>query len=355
MIKKRLTSWLLILLIAFNLPTTISAETIITKSGQKIEGRIIERTDKYIKVDFIGVPLTYYFDEIESIDGQKPTFYISPTEHVVPLDQKCFLWKAQSVNNTVYILGSIHFAKKDLYPLHQKIEDAFNKSDILVVEADPNKNIDETRRVILKHALYSEGESLKENISKELFELIESKLAQLSVPVSSVERYKPWYLAMMLQELEFQRLGYYPIYGIDYYFLKKAGDRKPIFELESIESQINLLSGLSKYEQELNLYYTTAYLDKIEKEINELINAWLKGDEKEMGFLLIESSLLSDPRLLPLFEKIFYQRNKTMVNKIEESLKTKWTYFIVVGAGHLVGKEGIIELLKQKGYSVSQI
>ena len=60
-----------VLLICLCLPIFTFAETIGLKSGKTVEGKLIEKTDKYIKIDFQGVPLTYFFDEIESIDAKK--------------------------------------------------------------------------------------------------------------------------------------------------------------------------------------------------------------------------------------------------------------------------------------------
>lgn len=68
-----------VILMSLSLVLPSFAETIVTKSGQTIEGKLIEKTDKYIKIDFEGVPLTYFFDEVESIDGEKVTFTLPET------------------------------------------------------------------------------------------------------------------------------------------------------------------------------------------------------------------------------------------------------------------------------------
>ena len=81
MYNKRLFGILIsLLLLVFLFPITIFAETIILKSGQKIEGKIIEKTNDYIKIDFYGVSLTYFLDEIESIDGIKLTKSLKKSE-----------------------------------------------------------------------------------------------------------------------------------------------------------------------------------------------------------------------------------------------------------------------------------
>ena len=160
--------------------------------------------------------------------------------------QKSFLWKIQSKTATVFILGSVHLAKPDIYPLQQKIEESFNKSGVLVLEADPAKAKDASLlEQMLAAATYPEGSLLKEHLSKETFELAHRELERLGLPIESFSRTKPWFLAMSIESLEFQRLGYDPANGIDVYFAGKAAREKRIVELESFDYQIRLLNSFS--------------------------------------------------------------------------------------------------------------
>jgi len=159
---------------------------------------------------------------------------------------------------------------------------------------------------------------------------------------------------MTLVALESLKLGFDPNYGIDKYFLSKAEGKKKILELESLDYQIDLLSHFSDKEQELFLIYTLKDLNIMEQELDKLTQAWTTGDTKGMESILTRS-VSEDKRLSPIFEKLIYERNRKMVSKIEDLLRTKETYFVIVGAGHLVGNRGIIEILKGKGYFVEQL
>jgi len=159
---------------------------------------------------------------------------------------------------------------------------------------------------------------------------------------------------MTLVALESLKLGFDPNYGIDKYFLSKAEGKKKILELESLDYQIDLLSHFSDKEQELFLIYTLKDLNIMEQELDKLTQAWTTGDTKGMESILTRS-VSEDKRLSPIFEKLIYERNRKMVSKIEDLLRTKETYFVIVGAGHLVGNRGIIEVLKGKGYFVEQL
>jgi uncharacterized protein YbaP (TraB family) len=159
---------------------------------------------------------------------------------------------------------------------------------------------------------------------------------------------------MTLVSLESLKLGFDPNYGIDKYFISKAEGKKKILELESLDYQIDLLSNLSDKDQELFLIYTLKDLNIMEQELDKLTQAWTTGDTKGMETILTRS-VSEDKRLSSIFEKLIYERNRKMVSKIEDFLRTKEVYFVIVGAGHLVGNQGIIEILKGKGYLVEQL
>ncbi|MGZ6203111.1 MAG: TraB/GumN family protein, partial [Thermodesulfobacteriota bacterium] len=163
-----------------------------------------------------------------------------------------------------------------------------------------------------------------------------------------------WFLAMTIVALESAKLGLDPKLGIDMYFLSKAQGKKKILELESLDYQIGVLSGLSDKDQELFLVHTLKDLNVLEQELDKMIRAWTSGDTKAMEALMTRS-VSEDKRLSSIYEKLVYERNKEMAMKIKNFLKAKETYFIIVGAGHLVGNEGIIELLTRDGYRVEQL
>jgi hypothetical protein len=156
-----------------------------------------------------------------------------------------------------------------------------------------------------------------------------------------------------LEAMELLKLGFDPRYGIDMHFLSQAGDKKKILELEGLDYQFNLLSHLSEKEQESLLVYTLKDLRTIGQEIDNYVRTWTSGDIKGMESLIMKS-ITEDMRHSSLIEKFFYERNKNMVSKIEDLLKTKEISFVVVGAGHLVGQKGMIALLISKGYPVEQ-
>jgi len=275
-------------------------------------------------------------------------------QEAVPARQKSFLWKIQSKTNTVYILGSLHYSKKEIYPLNEKIEKAFGDSEILVVEADVNDIKKMDIQKLMERAFYPANETLEMHVSPEIYDRLVKEMSRLGIPTELLNKQKPWFLAMTLVALESLRLGFDPNLGIDKHFLSKAEGGKKILELESLDYQFNLLSEFSDKDQELFLLYTLKDLKIMEEELGRLTQAWSSGDTKTMEAILTRS-ISEDKRLSFIFEKIIYERNRKMASKIEDFLRTGETYFVIVGAGHLVGAPGIIEILKGKGYLIEQL
>ena len=268
--------------------------------------------------------------------------------------QRSFLWRVQSKTNTVYVLGSIHFFKKEAYPLHRKIESAFNQSEVLVVEANVNDIAKLDIEKLVESAMYLGPETLERHVSAETYELIKKETGRLGIPLELINRQKPWFLALVLESLELLKLGFDPNYGIDKYFLSRATGKKKIVELESLDYQIDLLSKFSDQEQELFLLYTVKDLRVLRQELDRLTQAWISGDAKGMESIMTRG-FAEDRRMSSLYEKLILERNRSMASKIEEFLRNKEIYFAVVGAAHLVGNQGIIEILKGRGYLVEQL
>jgi uncharacterized protein YbaP (TraB family) len=257
---------------------------------------------------------------------------------------RLFFWQIKSGKATAYLLGSIHVARPSLYPLDPQIEKAFSNSHVLAVEADasPEKSLGLAVKM-LSRASYPPDDGLDKHISKETFDALVARLSKVGMPAEQVRMFKPWFLASTLMLAELQKLDVQPQYGLDFHFLQ-AAKGKPIIELEGAEAQIDLLDGFTAAQQEQFLQYTLRDLDNLAKHVHEILDAWSSGDVKKIEDYLLDSSKDS-PEMRALLVKLFDERNARMAAKIEQLLQTDRTHFIIVGAGHLVGKNGLLQLL----------
>jgi uncharacterized protein YbaP (TraB family) len=160
-------------------------------------------------------------------------------------------------------------------------------------------------------------------------------------------------LAVMLQSVELQRLGFDKRYGIDEHFIAQA-EGKQITSFETVEYQIGLFDSFSDRLQELFLRYTLSDLNLLADQMDSVMKGWQEGDTGAIEALIFKS-LQAEPELASVYEKLIYERNTQMAAGIEAFLKTKNRYFVVVGSGHLVGQGGIVDLLQKKGYRVDQL
>ncbi|MBI3803693.1 MAG: TraB/GumN family protein [Nitrospirae bacterium] len=279
----------------------------------------------------------------------------APKAKESPATPKHFLWSAQSETATVYLLGSIHVAKPEMYPLAPSIEAAFDRSETLVVEINPDEfDAARLQSLFLEYGAYPFGETLDQKVSKETYSLAEKKFKEAGFPMGQLNQFKPWVLAVMLQAVELQRLGFDKQYGIDEHFITQARGKKRVAAFETVEYQIGLFDSFSDRLQELFLRYTISDLNLLSDQMDSVVSGWQVGDTGAIEALIFQS-VKEEPGLAPVYDKLIYERNAQMVSKIEGFLKTKEPYFVVVGAGHLVGQGGIVDLLRKKGYVVQQM
>lgn len=272
---------------------------------------------------------------------------------VAQAQAKNFLWQVKSKTTMVYLYGTIHAGKKSFYPLPEAVETAFKKSAKLVVEADINDP--GSMIAALPLIMYMPPDSLATRIPKAMLDRLKAQLARYEMPYESVQQFKPFMVGGMLVLAEFARLGYEQRYGVDKYLLDKAAlTSKSVLELESVEQQMKLLGSLSDAEQEAFLAYAITALEdgKVVKQVAGMIDALRAGDAT-----LLEEVAKQATEGMPkaLEEKILYGRNPAMLAKIEGFLAGKQIHFVAVGAMHMVGKRGLVEMLKAKGYEVRQL
>jgi len=266
---------------------------------------------------------------------------------------KSFLWRVRSEKNSIYILGSIHFLPKGSYPLKKSMEEAFDAAKKLVFEIDLRSATPEkAQQITIEKGLFRDGATLQQSISKETYDLTERRARDLGVDLRAMSPLKPWLAALTLTTLKLQKLGFDPASGVDRYLAERAKrSGKPTGGLESLEFQIGLFDGLSRRDQEMMLRETLKELELLDQGIERIMRSWFSG---EVG--AIEELLLAGMREYPeVYEKIIVERNRRWLPQMEKLLAQGESALVVVGAAHLVGKEGVIELLKQRGYTVEQL
>lgn len=266
---------------------------------------------------------------------------------------KTCLWEASSGHGTLYLQGSVHLLKAEDYPLDPAIENAYDHSDILVLETDIKAMLSrETQQLIMSKALLPENRTLKTELDPEVYATLSRKLIEAGLPPVAMQKFKPWFATMTLMIARMSSMGFDPNLGLDQYFYRKATtDEKPVVGLETVEFQINLFDTLSQGDQNAYTKQSLKELEQMETMLDEITTAWKKGDLDKLDAVTRESF----KEYPGMYEEFVTNRNKTWVEKLHELADDSKNCMVVVGVAHLAGKGGLLELLKAKGYSVEQL
>jgi uncharacterized protein len=261
---------------------------------------------------------------------------------------KHFLWKVTGSKGVVYLLGTIHAAKADLYPLPSIIEDSFETADTLIEEIDISEPAEAARaqQRLIEDGSYPNGDTITNHLSEVTRSHLAAYLKKGDLPEPVVAHMRPWLVSMLVEQLELQRVGLDPSYGLDQHFLEEARQsHKQIGALEDVGSQVKLLSSLSEEFQDRLLLSSLVDIEKSQDVLAILTRAWQSGDDAAMQEL-ITSSVRDYPQLKPLMTKLLDDRNTAMTAKIERFLETPNSYFVAVGAG---------SQLRRKSFTVEQL
>ena len=262
------------------------------------------------------------------------------------------LWKASSRTNIVYLLGSIHMGSAEMYPLPQPIEEAFRRSTVLIVEVDLNR-IDQKKLLALVEAKgrYPQDDSLWNHIGEDTKAEVTRFCQRNGLNPEMFAQLKPWLATLTASLLPARGTETELAMGIDRYFLSRAANRVRVEELESAEYQLHVLADMPDDQQERYLRATLQGSGESRQKLKDLQAMWLEGDAAKLGAFM--SSSLGD---YPEFEKrVFGDRNPRMAAAAEQCLKSRERCFVVLGAGHMVGENGVVRLLEERGFQVKQI
>ena len=265
---------------------------------------------------------------------------------------KSFLWKVQSGPRVMYLAGSVHALSADVYPLNPAFERAFAASDTLVEEISLEQSgILSLAPMLLTKAMYQDGRTFDKVVSKETADLVAAHLKSSPLSLELIRPMKPWMVMLMLSAMQIQQAGFDPSLGLDQHFFDKATKAgKTLVALETAEYQIDRFDTMPVALQEQLLRSTLDELTTQSKELGSTVAAWQRGDAAA-----IERGVLGSFKKYPgAYQSLIVERNNNWIPHVETCLKQNAGCFIVVGAAHLVGPDGLPNLLSKKGYKVTQ-
>ena len=261
------------------------------------------------------------------------------------------VWKVTSAaGNVLFLAGSIHALQSTDYPLPSAYNRAFDASERLVCEVDP-KALVESSKGLLKAGEYPKGDSLKNHVDPRTYDYLRRVFKLLNVPESKFARYRPWFLSLVLQAPALH--GMSETLGVEEFLLRRArANSKPVSGLESAREHADVFLGLTDHQSEAMLLMMFLPTQRRRGSTgDEIARAWRRGDADTDTRIMLDEF-----RNFPsLADRFLTDRNRKWIPKIEAYLQSGKTYFVVAGAAHMGGPNGIIALLRDRGYHIEEL
>lgn len=286
-------------------------------------------------------------DPSEGANVNEPT-----TQGPTPL-----LYKVSDDDSVVWLMGTVHVGKAEFYPLPNYVYNAYESSDSLAIECDVAEFEKDmySQYKVLKKFEYSDNTKISDHLSEETYTKAKALLTKYGFYASALDYYMPILWWQSIQSLMISETSVSARYGVDNHFYDRAkNDGKTIKEIESVKFQYEVLASFSV---ELQAYLLESLLastpEAAEDEVIALVDLWVKGNEDALTEMYFSDEVSEEQELLEEYtQKFLIDRNITMTDYAEDALKTDEESFICVGVGHVVGDEGVAELLRDRGYTV---
>ena len=267
------------------------------------------------------------------------------------------LYKVTLDGKTSYLFGTIHVGKDGFYPLDAEASRALQNSRALVIELDIRENASFQQAMAL-HGRYPAGDKVQNHLRPETLQKLAPALARAGMSLQSVQQFKPWLIANLLVGVELDARGFKRAQAVEYALLAAAQEQdKAVRQLESAEYQLGLFDTLDARQQEQYLVESLADLESgtAMKKSLALIEAWNAADIP--GIQAAWRTATSGNSIGAEFMQrvLLGKRNPEMAANIERIMQQDQIAFVGVGLLHLIGDDGLPQLLKRRGYQVEQL
>lgn len=275
------------------------------------------------------------------------------TSLAVALPAQTSVWKVTRNDQTLYLGGTCHLLRPADLPLPAEYDQAYAAAQKVYFETDIGRVMSpEMQQAIAQRGLYQDGRTLEGVLDAATWKLVQDHCAATGLPVANVSRLKPWLAAIMFAAVELQKLGVSQE-GVDAIYFKRAkADAKPVAGLESFEHHIDLITNIGAGRENEMIRSTLEDLAQTVTDFPQMLAAWRQGDLAAMDQYILDDMRAKYPEI---FRDLIVNRNDAWLAVIEELLKTPETELVLVGFGHLAGREGLIERLRNGGCEVTQV
>ncbi|WP_417617702.1 TraB/GumN family protein [Oceanisphaera sp.] len=258
------------------------------------------------------------------------------------------LWSATKGEQQLWLFGSIHLADARLGTLPEPLLQRLAQSEQLYLEVDPDTI---SPAMLAPYLALPANETWQDRLGEPLASQLELHLDGLGL--TRLKRFPPWFAVMQLSQVKAQRLGFSSSQGVDMQLLHLAKQQAvPVLGLEPPTLVFELMASLPRRQLEQDFVrHTLAELDDLPRHLEQLFTTWQSGDEQALLALLHDEQ---SPELHAFIEQeLLLARNQHWLHRLEQQAPQQ--ALLVVGALHLYGEYGLLQLLQQAGYQLEQV
>jgi len=258
------------------------------------------------------------------------------------------VWTVEKDGNRLFIGGTVHLLTASDYPLPPAYEKAYNGSVKVVLETNMQKlQSPEFQAIMMRELSYSDGRNLEQVVNQDTYAALEQFFSKRGIPMAGIIGFKPGMVSIMMTMVELQRLGLAGI-GVDaYYSTKSINDQKKLGQLETVETQIAFIASMGAGQVDEMLIYTLADIERLPELMNSMKDAWRRGNLAQLKAVGITPFKNEFP---DIYQALIVDRNNAWLPKIEAMVKSREVEFVLVGALHLAGDNGLLAQLVARGY-----
>lgn len=267
------------------------------------------------------------------------------------------LYRISGKGRVAYLFGTVHVGERSFYPMAPEAERVLGSADHVVVELDTRGSAD-FARALDRHGRYAPGDDIAQHVSPDTLARLRDALHQEGVTLASMAHLKPWLVANLLLGMTLERQGYRRSHGVENALLDEARRRGArVVQLESAEFQLALFDSMNTIESERYLRETLAGLldGSLVKRAQRAIEAWRSGDVAALDAVLLEATAGGSETADFTRRKLLGRRNPDMAAQIDQLMGEGGVLFVGVGLLHLLGENGLPQLLAQRGYLVERV
>jgi uncharacterized protein YbaP (TraB family) len=270
-----------------------------------------------------------------------------------PLSAASPVWAVRGPRATIYLAGSVHLLKAQDAALPTGFERAYADSSCVVMEVDLGR-IDgaQVAAWVERHGGLPAGETLRGVLGDPRYARLGSATTSLGGLASMFDALQPWVVSLELAQLQYLRLGYDPAHGVEEQLARRArADHKSTDGLETVNEELSGLETLSREDQLRLLDQTMDEMRDAPSDMRVVVGAWRRGDSTKLAAILSKEY----HQFPTLYQPLVTVRNQRWLPQIEQLLQGDRNCLVVVGALHLVGRGGLLELLRHDGYRLQQL